>query len=190
MSEKKEIRIPRLWVYVSAFFAGLVVTTGFGLAFGVEYALDLVTNCAIYSVLSIAAYNVFDKVDRQPYRLTAKYWVLMALIVVTDFLFLFAAKADTKDLCVVRLCIFAVSLILTGFYAYFIYAPSQVEIVENVKNEAKNGIAQYLNEHGGEAPETLAEGILALIFAPKVKEPKPKKERKTRRHKKGEEADE
>lgn len=170
MSERKEIRIPRLWVYVSAFVAGLIVTTGFGLAFGVEYCLDFVTNAAIFGVLFVTAYNVFDKIDKQPYRLTWKYWVLIALIVVTDFLFLFAAKAETQDMCIVRLCIFAVGLILTGFYAYFIYAPSQREMFAEINEAAKAEIAKYLNEHSGEDNMVVAEGILDILFAPKKKE--------------------
>lgn len=177
MSEKKEIRIPRLWVYVSAFLAGLAVTSVFGLAFGVEYAADFITNAAIFGVLFITASNVMDKVDRQPHRLTVKYWVLIALVVVTDFLFLFAAKAGDKNTCIVRLCIFAVGLILTGFYAYFIYAPSQMELIEKMKEGSRVAIAQYLDENGGKPVEELAEGILALIFAPKPKrEKKQKKE--------------
>lgn len=176
MSEKKEIKIPRLWVYLAAFVSGLAVTTLFGLAFGVQYALDFVTNAAIFGVLFVTAYNVWDKVDKQKYRLTWKYWVLIALIVVTDFLFLFAAKADTKDTCVVRLCIFAVGLILTGFYAYFIYAPSQKEIFEEVKEASKTQIREFLDEHAGESTDVLAEGILELMFAPKQKEEAPEGE--------------
>lgn len=172
MSEKKEVRIPRFWVYLSAFVSGLVVTTSFGLAFGVDYALDFVTNAAIFGVLFVTAYNVMDKVDKAPYRLTVKYWVLIALIVLSDFLFLFSAKAEDQNTCVVRLCIFAVGLILTGFYAYFIYAPSQKEIFAQVKEESALAIASYLDENGGKPTIELAEGILALIFAPKKKEKK------------------
>lgn len=176
MAEKKEIKIPRLWVYLAAFVSGLAVTTLFGLAFGVQYALDFVTNAAIFGVLFVTSYNVWDKVDKQKYRLTWKYWVLIALIVVTDFLFLFAAKAETQELCTVRLCIFAVGLILTGFYAYFIYAPSQKEIFEAIKEASKAQIAAYLDEHGAEPNETVAEGILELMFAPKKKEEAPEGE--------------
>ena len=176
MSEKKEIKIPRLWVYLAAFVSGLAVTTIFGLAFGVQYALDFVTNAAIFGVLFVTAYNVWDKVDKQTYRLTWKYWVLIALIVVTDFLFLFAAKAEVRDTCIVRLCIFAVGLTITGFYAYFIYAPSQREIFAAVKEASKAQLKAYLEEHAGESADVVAEGILELMFAPKKEEEAPEGE--------------
>lgn len=181
MSEKKEMRIPRLWVYICAFFAGLVVTACFGLGFGVEFAVSFLTESALYGILFITAYNVMDKVDRQPHRLTVKYWVLIALIVVTDFLFLFAAKAEDKNTCIVRLCIFAVGLIFTGFYSYCIYAPSQKELFVQMKDEAKAGIAEYLREHAGEPSEDVAGGLMELIFAPK---------KKAKEEPQGEEADE
>lgn len=168
--EKKEIRIPRLWVYVCAFLSGLFVTTAFGISQGVGYAADFITNSAIYGCIFVLTANVFDRVERQPYRLTVKYWVLVAFILVTDFLFMFAARAVTKDDCIVRLCIFAVGLILTSFYAYFIYAPSQKEIFEEVKANAVEGIASYLDENGGQPTKTLAEGIVEMLFAPKKKE--------------------
>ena len=176
MAEKKEIKIPRLWVYLAAFVSGLAVTTLFGLAFGVQYALDFITNAAIFGVLFVTAYNVWDKVDKQKYRLTWKYWVLIALIVVTDFLFLFAAKAETKEMCIVRLCIFLVGLILTGFYAYFIYAPSQHEIFAKIKEAAKVQIKEFLDEHAGEPTDVQAEGILDMMLAPKKKEEAPEGE--------------
>lgn len=166
---KKEIRIPRLWVYASAFVAGLVVTTVMGLCLGAEYAIDFVTNAICFGCIFILSANVFDRIDRQKFRLTWKYWTLVGLIVVTDFLFAFTAKAETKDTCIIRACIFFVGLILTSFYAYFIYAPSQYELFAEVKEASKKELVEYLDGHAGEETTVMAEGILELFLAKKVK---------------------
>ena len=169
MTEKKEIRIPRLWVYAASFFAGLIVTTGFGVAFGVEYAIDFITSAVCYGVLFIAAYNIMDKIDKQPYRLTWRYWVLMALIVVTDFLFVALAKAPTKEDGFLRIGLLTTALVGTVCFALYSYAPEQKRIFADIKDASKAAICEYLDEHASESHESIAEGILALIFAPKKK---------------------
>ena len=176
MSEKKEIRIPRLWVYVSAFVTGVIVTMAFGMVFGFESAVTFLTTALIYGVLFICSYNVFDKIDKQPYRLTWKYWTLIGLIVLSDFLFLFLAKAPTKAAGQFRAGLFVAALVATICFAYYTYRPEQIEIFSKIKEASKMEIVKFLEEHVGESNEALAEGILGVMFAPKKKEETPEGE--------------
>lgn len=174
--EKKEIKIPRFWVYFAAFVSGVVMTTLIGLLLGVSMALTFVTNALVYGTLFIASYNVWDKVDKQRYRLTWKYWTLIGLIVASDFMFAFTAMADTKDKGIIGASITACLLVITGCFAWFIYAPSQKEIFAQIREASKMQIKAYLEEHAGEEAETVAAGLLELMLAPKAKEEAPEGE--------------
>lgn len=166
MSEKKrEIKIPRLWVYVSAFATGVLVTSLMALCFGAEEAIEFFTQTLIFGVVFIASSNVFEKIDRQPYRLTWKYWTLIGLVVLSDFLFLFLAKAPTPEDGKLRLGIFVASLVATVCFAYYTYKPEQMEISEKVKKV----IATYLEENAGKTNDEIADGIFQFVYAPQRK---------------------
>lgn len=176
MSEKKEIRIPRLWVYLAAFGSGVVVTAILGILMGVPSAIDFVTYCALFGVIQTVSYNVWDKVEKARYRLTWQYWTLIGLIILSDALVAFSAMSGDHfwgAICLVAgLSVAAIAFI----FAYCVYAPSQKEIFATVKEASKAQLKEYLDAHAGEASEEVAEGILELMFAPKKKEEAPEGE--------------
>ena len=91
----KEIRIPRLAVYLIALFAAIVICFGMSLTFGVAYAAEFSTVAIFNCVIAFVAYNIIDKWDEQPWRLTPSYWVEEALIVLADVLFILTAKSKS-----------------------------------------------------------------------------------------------
>ena len=166
---KKEhtIRIPRLVVYVAAFILSVVICVAFGLAFGLAYAAEFVTSAVVLGVVFMLGYNICEKADEQPWRLTPKYWGLVALILLTDFLLMFCAKAPDMETGKYRVLVLAVAGVTLGFYTYFVYAPSQKELLAEVKKKVKEAVAKYIGEHTGEAPEIVADGLVELVLAPK-----------------------
>lgn len=167
MKEKKAIRIPRLAVYCAAFFASVVVCLLFGLAFGFDYALEFATNALVLTAIALTAYNVFEKIDEQPWRLTPKYWGLVALILVTDFLFMYFAKAPDKTSGMIRGLIFMVSAIVLGGYTFFVYKPAQEKLTSDVKKKIKEAVTAYISAHLGETPDKIADELVEIVFAPK-----------------------
>lgn len=176
MSEKKEIRIPRLWVYLAAFGSGVVVTAILGILMGVPSAIDFVTYCGLFGILQTVSYNVWDKVDKARYRLTWQYWTLIALIVAADALVAFSAMSGNRfcgAICLVAgISVAAIALI----FAYCVYAPSQREIFNTVKDASKLQIKEYLDIHLGEPTEAVAAGLIEMMLSPKKKEETPEGE--------------
>ena len=94
--EKKQIRIPRLVVYIIALLTAIIVCVSMSFTFGVAYAAEFATVAIFNCVIAFVCYNIIDKWDEQPWRLTPKYWGLVALILMSDVLFILSAKASTK----------------------------------------------------------------------------------------------
>lgn len=163
----KEIRIPRLAVYAIALFAAIVICIGMSLTFGVAYAAEFATVAVFNCVIAFVAYNIIDKWDEQPWRLTPKYWGLVAFILVSDCLWILTAKASDPTSGMILGIGFIASLVCLVIYTYAIYAPSQRLLLADVKQKVKDAVASYINEHSGETPEQLAEGLVEVVMAPK-----------------------
>lgn len=163
----KEIRIPRLAVYLIALFTAIVICIAMSLAFGVAYAAEFATVAIFNCVIAFVAYNIIDKWDEQPWRLTPKYWGLVAFILVADALFIFTAKASDATSGMILGIGFLASIVCLVIYTYAIYAPSQKALLAEVKQKVKDAVAQYISDHSGESPEQVAEGLVELVMAPK-----------------------
>lgn len=163
----KEIRIPRLVVYLIALFAAIVICIGMSLTFGVAYAAEFATVAMFNCVIAFVVYNIIDKWDEQPWRLTPKYWCLMAFILVSDALFILTAKASNRTSGAILGIGFLSSLVCLGIYASAVYVPSQKALLAEVKKKVKESVAGYINDHSGETPEQIADGLVELVMAPK-----------------------
>ena len=165
--EKKEIRIPRLAVYLVALFIAITICIAMSLTFGVEYAVEFATVAIFNCVIAFVCYNIIDKWDEQPWRLTPKYWGLVAFIVICDVLWILTAKAPDKTAGSILFVAFVASVVCLCIYTYAIYAPSQKTLLADVKKKVKEAVAGYLNAHSGETPEQLADGLVEVVMAPK-----------------------
>ena len=163
----KEIRIPRLAVYLIALFAAIVICIGMSLTFGVAYAAEFATVAIFNCVIAFVAYNIIDKWDEQPWRLTPKYWGLVVFIMVSDTLWILTAKASSPTNGMILGIGFIASLVCLVIYTYAIYAPSQKALLAEVKKKVKESVTGYINEHSGETPEQIADGLVELVMAPK-----------------------
>ena len=165
--EKKQIRIPRLVVYIIALLTAIIVCVSMSFTFGVAYAAEFATVAIFNCVIAFVCYNIIDKWDEQPWRLTPKYWGLVALILMSDVLFIQSAKASTKYWgCILSIGLLA-SIGILVIYTVAIYVPSQRQLLAEVKQKVKDAVAGYLNAHSGEAPEQLADGLVEVVMAPK-----------------------
>ena len=165
--EKKQIRIPRLVVYVIALLVAITACVAMSFTFGVAYAAEFATVAIFNCVIAFVCYNIIDKWDEQPWRLTPKYWGLVALILVSDVLWLLTAKAATKAWGFILAIGFVSSVAILAIYTAAIYVPSQRQLLAEVKQKVKDAVAGYLNAHSGEAPEQLADGLVEVVMAPK-----------------------
>ena len=163
----KEIRIPRLAVYLIALFAAIAICIGMSLAFGVAYAAEFATVAIFNCVIAFVAYNIIDKWDEQPWRLTPKYWGLVVFILVSDALWILTAKASDPTNGMILGIGFLASLVCLVIYTYAIYAPSQKALLSDVKKKVKEAVAKYISDHSGETPEQVAEGLVEVVMAPK-----------------------
>ena len=88
-------------------------------------------------------------------------------ILVSDVLWILTAKApDQTSGCILGVA-FLASVICLSIYTYAIYAPSQKALLADVKQKVKDAVAKYLNDHSGETPEQLADGLVEVVMAPK-----------------------
>lgn len=163
----KEIRIPRLAVYLIALFAAIVICFGMSLTFGVAYAAEFVTVAIFNCVIAFVAYNIIDKWDEQPWRLTPSYWVEEALIVLADVLFILTAKSSSAFAGGILFVAMLASIAVLWIYTFAIYAPRQKALLSDVKKKVKEAVAGYINDHSGETPEQLADGLVEVVMAPK-----------------------
>ena len=157
----KEIRIPRLAVYLIALFAAIVICIGMFFTFGVAYVAEFATVAIFNCVIAFVAYNIIDTWDEQPWRLTPSYWVEEALIVLADVLFILTAKSKSA---------FAGGILLVATLASIAVlwiAPKQKALLSDVKKKIKEAVAGYINDHSGETPEQLADGLVEVVMAPK-----------------------
>ncbi|MGN1190935.1 MAG: hypothetical protein ACI4SL_11145 [Candidatus Ornithospirochaeta sp.] len=163
----KEIRIPRLAVYLIALFTAIVICIAMSLSFGIAYAAEFATVAIFNCVIAFVAYNIIDKWDEQPWRLTPKYWGLVALILMSDVLWILSAKSSTKYWGLILFIGFLASVGILAIYTAAIYVPSQRQLLAEVKQKVKDAVAQYISDHSGESPEQVAEGLVELVMAPK-----------------------
>lgn len=170
MTEKKEIKIPRLWVYLAAFVSGFAVTAVLGVLMGVPSALDFVTFAGLFGVIQTVSYNVWDKVDKQRYRLTWQYWTLIGLILASDALIAYSALSGSHYWGSMSLVAGVFMAAVACIFAYSIYAPSQKAIFAEVKEASIAQVKEYLDAHMGEGTDAIAEGLIEMMLAPKAKE--------------------
>lgn len=164
---KKEIRIPRIMVYLVSVLVCMAIAVGFTLLFGVAYAIDCLTVVAEVAVLSSVITNVAERLFARKYHLlTAKYWVMMALVLICDALFAFASYSSTMEILGVRGAFFLVVLIGTILFALFVYKPSVITLMATAEENTVKMIAEYLGD------EEKARGVIALLKAPKKEEEK------------------
>ena len=164
---KKEIRIPRIMVYLVSVLVCMAIAVGFTLLFGVAYAIDCLTVVAEVAVLSSVVTNIGERLFAKKYHLlTSKYWVMMALILACDALFAFASYSSTMEVLGVRGAFFLVVLIGTILFALFVYKPSVVTLMATAEENTVKMIAEYLGD------EEKAKGVIALLKAPKKEEEK------------------
>lgn len=163
----KEIKIPRLAVYIVALFAAIVICIGMFFTFGVAYVAEFATLAVFNCVIAFVAYNIIDKWDEQPWRLTPSYWGEVVLIVLTDVLFIFTAKASTAFWGGILVAALIASGAVLLIYTFAIYSPKQMALLADVKKKVKEAVAKYIGEHTGETPEAVADGLVELVMAPK-----------------------
>lgn len=164
---KKEIRIPRIMVYLVSVLVCMAIAVGFTLLFGVAYAIDCLTVVAEVAVLSSVVTNIGERLFAKKYHLlTSKYWVMMALVLACDALFAFASYSSTMEVLGVRGAFFLVVLIGTVLFALFVYKPSVVTLMATAEENTVKMIAEYLGD------EEKARGVIALLKAPKKEEEK------------------
>ena len=165
--ERKEIRIPRIAVYLVSVLVCMTIAVVFTLLFGIVNAIDCLTVVAEVTVLSSVVTNVGERLFAKKYHLlTAKYWVMMALILVCDGLFAFSSYSATVEILGVRGTFFLFALIGTILFAIFVYKPSVVTLMATAEENTVEMIAEYLGD------EEKAKGVIALLKAPKKKEEK------------------
>jgi hypothetical protein len=163
--EKKEIRIPRVAVYLVSVLVCMLIAVGFTLLFGVAYAIDCITVVAEVGVLMAVVLNISERLAAKKYHLlTSKYWVQMALILITDGLFAFTSYSTTMEILGVRGAFFLLVLIVTILFALFVYKPSVVTLMATAEENTVKGIAEIL---GGD--EEKAKAVVAFLKNP-VKE--------------------
>ena len=163
--EKKEIRIPRVAVYLVSVLVCMLIAVGFTLLFGVAYAIDCITVVAEVGVLMAVVLNIAERLAAKKYHLlTSKYWVQMALILITDGLFAFTSYSTTMEILGVRGAFFLLVLIVTILFALFVYKPSVVTLMATAEENTVKGIAEIL---GGD--EETAKAVVAFLKNP-VKE--------------------
>lgn len=165
--KSKEVRIPRLAVYAIALLAAIVICIGMSLTFGLAYAAEFATVAIFNCVIAFVAYNIIDKWDEQPWRLTPSYWGEVTLIVFTDILFILTAKSSTTLVGGILLVSTIFSCAILAIYTFAIYAPRQKMLFADVKKKVKDAVAGYINDHSGETPEMIADGLVEIVLAPK-----------------------
>ena len=163
----KEIRIPRWAVYAVALVSAIIICIAMSLTFGVAYAAEFATVAIFNCIIAFVAYNIIDKWDEQPWRLTPSYWVEEALIVLADVLFILTAKSASAFVGGILLVATLASIAVLWIYTCAIYAPKQKALLMDVKGKVKEAVAKYINEHSGETPEMVADGLVELVMAPK-----------------------
>ena len=163
----KEVKIPRLAVYLIALSAAIVICIGMSLVFGVAYAVEFATVAIFNCVIAFVAYNIIDKWDEQPWRLTPSYWIEVVLIVLSDVLFILTAKSPSAFAGGILFVATLSSVAVLWIYTFAIYAPRQKALLSDVKKKVKGAVAKYIGEHTGETPETVADGLVELVLAPK-----------------------
>lgn len=165
--EKKQVRIPRIAVYLVASLVCILIAVGFALLFGVANAIDCLTVVAEIYVLTSVVTNIGERLFAKKYHLlTSKYWVMMILILVCDALFAFASYSATMDILAVRGAFFLIVLIGTILFSLFVYKPSVVALVSEAEENTIKMLAEYLGN------EEKAKGVVALLKAPKKEEEK------------------
>ena len=168
--EKKEIRIPRVAVYLVSVLVCMLIAVGFTLLFGVAYAIDCITVVAEVGVLMAVVLNISERLAAKKYHLlTSKYWVQMALILVTDGLFAFTSYSTTMEILGVRGAFFLLVLIVTILFALFVYKPSVATLMATAEENTVKGIAEILIENKGKTEEETAKAVVAFLKNP-VKE--------------------
>ena len=165
--EKKQVRIPRIAVYLVASLVCILIAVGFALLFGVANAIDCLTVVAEIYVLTSVITNIGERLFAKKYHLlTSKYWVMMILILVCDALFAFASYSTTMDILAVRGAFFLIVLIGTILFSLFVYKPSVIALVSEAEENTIKMLAEYLGN------EEKAKGVVALLKAPKKEEEK------------------
>lgn len=160
---KKEIRIPKVVVYVLATIMVVLLSVGVSLLFGVGNAIDCITVAAIVAVLSHVLYDIGEKVSNRKYALTLKYWLMCALVLLCDLSFFFTSQSKTYEVLPIRASLFGVLLIATIFYAYFVYKPSVMSMAEQLEKNLAKAFADYITNNTGKTPEEIGEGLVGLL---------------------------
>lgn len=170
---KREIRVPRILVYVISVLVCMLMAVVFTLCFGVVNAIDCLTVVAEVYVLASVVTNIGERLSAKKYHLlTSKYWVMMALILACDGLFAFSSYSSTMEILAVRGAFFLIVLIGTILFAVFVYKPSVITLMTTAEENTAEMIKGYLDENAGLINEEKAKGVIALLKAPKA----PKKE--------------
>lgn len=166
---KREIRVPRIVVYIVSVLVCMLMAVVFTLCFGVVNAIDCLTVVAEVYVLASVVTNIGERLSAKKYHLlTSKYWVMMALILACDGLFAFSSYSSTMEILAVRGAFFLIVLIGTILFAVFVYKPSVITLMTTAEENTAEMIKGYLDENAGLINEEKAKGVIALLKAPKA----------------------
>lgn len=166
---KREIRVPRIAVYVVSVLVCMLMAVVFTLCFGVVNAIDCLTVVAEVYVLASVVTNIGERLSAKKYHLlTSKYWVMMALILACDGLFAFSSYSTTMEILAVRGAFFLFALIATILFAVFVYKPSVIALMTTAEENTVGMIKGYLDENTALTNEEKAKGVIALLKAPKT----------------------
>ena len=171
--EKKEIRIPRIVVYLVSVLVCMAIAVVFTLLFGIVNAIDCLTVVAEVAVLSSVVTNIGERLFAKKYHLlTSKYWVMMALVLACDGLFAFSSYSTTIEILGVRGAFFLIVLIVTILFAVFVYKPSVANLMATAEENTITGITKVLVDNSGKTEEEKAKAVVAFLKAPKKEEEK------------------
>jgi len=164
---KREIRVPRIVVYLISTLVCMLMAVVFTLCFGVVNAIDCLTVVAEIYVLASVVTNIGERLSAKKYHLlTSKYWVMMALILACDGLFAFSSYSSTMEILAIRGAFFLLALIVTILFAVFVYKPSVITLMTTAEENTVKMLGDYLGD------TEKAKGVIALLKAPKKEEEK------------------
>lgn len=163
VEEKKEIRIPKVVVYILATLLVILVVVGVSLLFGVGNAIDCITVAAILAVLSHVLFDIGEKLNTRKYALTPKYWLMCTMILLCDLTFFFTSQSKTMEVLPIRASLFGVVLIATIFYAYFVYKPSVMALAQKLEENLAKAFSAYIQANPGKTADEMGEGLVGLL---------------------------